>query len=83
MFNDITQTSLKLVVLYFGFVCDNLVRHSLHYDWFGTQYIFVSPFDTDYILACMYGTDYILADTDGTHYILLSSYVHHILYYIR
>ena len=88
--SDITQTSLKLVVLDFRFMCDDMVQHRLNYDWFGTQSILASTFGTVYILAGMYGTYYTLASTyrtdyiqavmDRTNSILLGSYVRKILY---
>ena len=51
MLIEITQTGLKLVVLAFGFVCDELVQHRLRYGQFVTQYILVSMFISYYILA--------------------------------
>ena len=53
MLSDITQNSLELVFLDFGFVSDELVRHRLRYDRFGTKSILAGTPVTDYIL---YGT---------------------------
>ena len=76
LLSEITQNGLKLVVLDFGFLCDELVQHRLRSDPFVTQCIFASFFVADYILAGTYGTNYILYGTDyiqtgmdGTHYI--------------
>ena len=50
---EITQTGLKLVVLDFGFVCDDLVRHWLCSDMFGAQYFIVSTFSV-VIIPCSF-----------------------------
>ena len=83
LFSEITQNGLKLVVLDFGFVFDQLVQHIFCSDWFGKQYILASTFCTDYILAGTYGTYYILDVTYGTYYILIGSYIWHRLYSSR
>ena len=44
-----------MVVLDFGFVCDELALHRVCSNWFSTQYIIVSTFGTYYILSGMDG----------------------------
>ena len=60
-----TQTGIKLVVLDFGFVCDELVRYRLCYNRFGVISFIVS----------ITRTYYILSDTYITYYIILGLYV--------
>lgn len=71
MLSDITQNGLELVVLDFWFVSDELVRHRLRYDRFGTKSILASTSVTDYILYGTYRTNYILSSTYIIDYILL------------
>ena len=91
LLSEITQTSLKLVVLDFGFVCDKLVCHIIRSNQLCIQYVLVSKFSTYYILTSTYGTyyildttevkKYILARTGGKHFIILVLYVQNIEYY--
>ena len=73
MLSEITHNGFKLVVLDFGFVCDELVQHILRSYRFSTKSILVSAFSIDYILAGTYLIYYIIADAYGIDYMLLDS----------
>ena len=74
--SKITQTGLKLLVLDFRFVRDELVWHRLHYHQFSTQYILGNTFGTDYIPVCLQGK-YLsyLVQTENIIFYLVFTYI--------